>query len=251
MYLMRKWPKNAAATAFWLETQGISKELRYKYQKSGWIESLGVGAFRKLGEKVGWEGGLYALQQDKLPVHMGGLIAADHLGFSHYLRFARKRVHLFAPSKTTLPQWFRSHEWEGDVELHSTNFLPSNLGFITYNKYGFDLRISSSERAILECLYLAPAKMDLMECYQILEGMSNLRPQILQSLLESCTSIKVKRLFLCFAEQANHAWFKYLDQSSISLGSGSRMLVKGDVYMPRYKISVPKELVKSHANSEL
>ena len=70
----------------------------------------------------------------------------------------------------------------------------------------------------------------------------NLRPHVIQELLESCKSIKVKRLFLYMAEKAGHSWLKYLDQSKIELGFGDRLVVKNGVYIKRYGITVPKEL---------
>jgi len=44
------------------------------------------------------------------------------------------------------------------------------------------------------------------------------------------------------AEKAGHEWFKYLDLNKIDLGKGKRSIVKQGVYVPKYKITVPKEL---------
>ena len=62
---------------------------------------------------------------------------------------------------------------------------------------------------------------------------------MLQSLLEHCSSVKVKRLFLHLAEKHNHAWFKSLDVTKVSLGSGKRVLVPGGRLDPKYLITVP------------
>jgi len=66
-----------------------------------------------------------------------------------------------------------------------------------------------------------------------------LRADVVQSLLEQCASVKVKRLFLHLAEKHNHAWFKSLDLAKVSLGSGKRMLVPGGRLDPKYLITVP------------
>ena len=92
------------------------------------------------------------------------------------------------------------------------------------------------------CLYLTPKKQELVECYEIMEGLNNLRPKQVQELLEACTSIKVKRLFLYMAEKARHDWFKYIDLEGIDLGNGKRSLVKEGVYISKYQITVPKAL---------
>jgi hypothetical protein len=123
-----------------------------------------------------------------------------------------------------------------------TKFLPADLALSDYSLDGLNIQISSPERAILECLYLTPNRFDLIECYQILEGLVNLRPKIMQALLEECSSIKVKRLFLFMASKANHQWLDFIDQSKIELGTGDRVMVKGGVYISNYKIAVPKEL---------
>ena len=123
-----------------------------------------------------------------------------------------------------------------------TKLLPADLEVSDYSLDGLNIQISSPERAILECLYLTPNRFDLIECYQILEGLVNLRPKIMQALLEECSSIKVKRLFLFLASKANHQWLDFVDHSRIELGTGDRVIVNGGVYISNYKISVPKEL---------
>ena len=104
--------------------------------------------------------------------------------------------------------------------------------------------VSSPARAMLECLYLAPEKQELLECFELMEGLNNLRPKVVQELLEQCTSVKVKRLFLYLADKAGHEWLQYLDLQKIDLGSGKRSLVKNGVYVAKYQITVPKELAE-------
>ena len=77
---------------------------------------------------------------------------------------------------------------------------------------------------------------------QIFEGLLNLRPKLLQELLENCNSIKVKRLFLYMASKVNHQWLEFVDRSKIELGTGDRVIVKGGVYISKHRISIPKEL---------
>ena len=94
----------------------------------------------------------------------------------------------------------------------------------------------------MECLYLVPNKQSLLECYEIMEGLNNLRPPHVQALLEQCSSVKVKRLFLYLAEKSGHAWVKHIQLDKIELGKGKRSIVKGGVYNPEYQITVDKEL---------
>ena len=73
----------------------------------------------------------------------------------------------------------------------------------------------------------------------VFEGLGTLRADVVQSLLEQCASVKIKRLFLHFAEKHNHAWFKVLNLSKVSLGSGKRALIAGGRLDPKYLITVP------------
>jgi hypothetical protein len=45
------------------------------------------------------------------------------------------------------------------------------------------------------------------------------------------------------ASKANHQWFSFIDQDKIDLGTGDRILVIGGVYISKYRISVPNEVV--------
>jgi len=228
-----------------LKELGISGDLQKHYRKSGWIESIGRGAFKRTGDHVNWLGAVSALQnQAKLKVHVGAITALILQGFSHYIRLKDEKIFLFIPGKGRLPAWFLSCEWGNPVSLYQTTFLPGNTGVEVYNEAGFSVIISSPERAVLECLYLAPYTIDLIECFHLMEGLVNLRPGLLQELLQNCHSVKVKRLFLYLAEKVNHQWFRFIDLSVVDLGKGNRRLTEGSVYIAKYQISIPKELAE-------
>jgi hypothetical protein len=75
-----------------------------------------------------------------------------------------------------------------------------------------------------------------------MEGLNALRPDQVQELLEACTSVKVKRLFLYLADKAGHQWFSKININHLDLGSGKRSIVKQGVYVAKYQITVPKEM---------
>ena len=108
----------------------------------------------------------------------------------------------------------------------------------------FDLLVSSPERAILECLYLPESASSLLDVYYIMEGLTTLRPKLVQTLLESCTSLKVKRLFLYMAEKANHPWYKALDLDRVSFGTSRLMVSSTGKYISKYNMTIPKELAE-------
>lgn len=240
--LMRQWPTGAIGTSEWLHGLRISDTLAKYYAASGWLESLGQGAYRRSGEEVTWYGALASLQkQTNLMAHVGGPTTLALKGRSHYLR-KNAPVFLFALPKIILPKWYREYNWGLKVKIANTSFLPTNLGVSKYTYQGMDLQVSSPERAILECLYLTQKYSDLTEVYQLLLGLRDLRPKVMQSLLEICNSVKIKRLFLLLAEKADLPVLKHLDLTKIDLGAGPRSVVKGGIFDPKYQINLPKEL---------
>ena len=100
--------------------------------------------------------------------------------------------------------------------------------------------MSAAERAYLEYLDELPKKYSYQEAVEILENLPSLRSQVLQNLLKNCTSFKVKRLFLHFAEKVNHPWYKKLDLKKITLGTGKRVVFKNGEFDQKYLITVPR-----------
>lgn len=242
--LMQSQPYGIVLLSSWLNEQGYNLDLQKRYRKSRWLESIGSGAMKRTGDRVQIEGAVYALQKQlNLSVHIGGKSALSMLGKSHYLELNKKETVLFGQAGEKLPKWFLAYQWEQKLKYHPSNFLPENLNIIPFEAANFSINISGAVRAMMECLYLAPKEQSLVECYEIMEGLNNLPPTIVQDILENCDSIKVKRLFLFMAEKAGHSWFKYIKFDRIDLGKGKRSIVPDGVYIPKYQITVPNELV--------
>ena len=244
--LQNHWPHEGIVTSTWLRRLGISRQLVQSYIQQGWIKPLGSGAYQKAKDQIKWYGALASLQrQNNLLVHVGGPTAIAIWGASHYLRLSSKeKIFLFSESDTYLPRWFYKHPWNPLIKHIKTSFLDSKLAVNFYNYQNVKISLSSLERAFIECLYISPKNFNLLECYQILEGLRALRPSIVQKVLMNCKSIKVRRLFLYMAEKAKLSVFKKLKLGSINLGSGDRSIVKNGLYNSKYKISLPKELVE-------
>ncbi|MGE0090803.1 MAG: type IV toxin-antitoxin system AbiEi family antitoxin [Bacteroidales bacterium] len=240
--LLQQLPQGTVLLSSWLVNQGYSRDLQHRYLKSGWLTSLGYGALKRTGDTINLKGALYCLQtQAEKHIHIGGRSALGLQGLSHYLELYQKETLLFAPSGTNLPLWFKKFEWETKAVLIHTSMLNPNIGLINYNEKTFTIKISDPTRAILECLELTPKRFDLQEAWQIMEGLSALNPKNVQKILEHCNSVKALRLFLFMAEKANHSWFKYLNIEHLNLGKGKRSIVPNGIYIPKYKITVPKE----------
>lgn len=243
--LLASQPPGVVFQSSWLTAQGYSHELQKRYRQSRWLESLGTGALIRSGDHVEYEGAIYALQhQTGSTIHPGGRTALSLLGKAHYVDFAVSKAILFGGADEKLPAWFRSHNWGVALTYHPSSFLPADAGLADFDvpRKSFSIKVSNAPRALMECLYLAPEEQDLVECYQLMEGLNNLRPDLVQHLLEECRSVKVKRLFLYMAEKAHHAWLERLDLKKIDLGGGKRSIVPAGAYVPKYQITVPREL---------
>jgi hypothetical protein len=124
--------------------------------------------------------------------------------------------------------------------------LPGELLIMPWGQWKWPLVISSPERAILELMDELPQHESFHQVDMIMEGLVNLRPRRLQGLLEDAHSVKVKRLFLFFADRHQHKWLSHLDREKVNLGSGKRVVFKGGKLDPKYHITVPEELNALH-----
>jgi len=243
--LLRNWPKNTIAVYAWLGKQGVYRQLAGTYVKSGWIERVGQGAFRRAEDNVDWSGGLYTLQsQLDMSVHPAGKTALQLQGSAHYLpaSLKQRRVVLFGSKKEKLPAWFTGYEWGVDVRYTMTGLFGNDaaLGLIAHSAGNYEIKISSPERAALEFCYDVPMRESFDELDQIMSGLTTLRPRIVQELLEKCGSVKAKRLFMYFAEKHSHAWVNRVECKKIDFGSGNRSLCGNGRYDSKYKIVIPK-----------
>lgn len=235
--ILQNIPHGAVVTSLWLENQGVSRSLRSAYKKNGWLKSFGNGAYFKLNDNIELDGSVYALQQQlNLSFHLGGVSALTKLGINHNIAFNRK-TYIYGYGAEKVPNWFKEN-YNENIEIVKSEFLPKELGLLDFDNKDFSIKISSQERAILEMLYLAPDKNSIKEIYQLLETMSVLKPKLLQELLENCSNIKVKRVFLYLADKLNYPWFKKLDISKIDLGSGKRTIEKGGKLDKKYNIVI-------------
>ncbi len=241
--LLAEWEPHTVMTRARLKQLGVTPQHTQKYVASSWVEAVGAGVFKRPGARLTWQGALHSLQtQLGLKVHVGALTALAAEGHSHFARPGGETIFLFSEVGVSLPKWFRDYPWRDRLSLTATKLLPADLGVREAAVGGFALMTATPERAILEALHLAPKETDLVEVFHVLEGLQSLRPKLMQTLLEACTSIKVKRLFLFMAERAALPVAKHLDQSRITLGRGDRTLTPGGAYVAKFGLVVPKEL---------
>ncbi|MCY4264690.1 MAG: type IV toxin-antitoxin system AbiEi family antitoxin domain-containing protein [Gammaproteobacteria bacterium] len=257
-------PEGLLVDASWLEERGYYRSLRAKYVSSGWLEQPVRGVYRRPRGELGWEQLVISLQTLlELPVSIGGRTALELQGHTHYVSPSQQSIHLYSDEK--LPAWLDKLPLEQVFIRHNRQrFLPpceqpnealsldqtapeskvlkGALRVIPWGQWNWPLVMSTPERAYLELLDELPRHETFHMADVIMEGLVNLGPRRMQALLEQTTSIKVKRLFLFFADRHRHQWFSRIDQDAIDLGSGKRVLEKGGKLDPVYQITVPVEL---------
>ena len=245
--LLRKLlPSGGVITVHWLESNGFSQQLSHRYLKNGWLERIGPGVFKWPDDEIDWPAALNAVQKQlMIPLHVGAKSALEVKGLTQYLRLSpRGTIFLFGNrGGKKLPKWFKDQDWEYTFQVTKNNLFPAEFQkFTDVNSAPINITISCPERAAFEMLYLIPEKQSWEEADLIFENLRNLRSKYVQEHLEKCRSIKVKRLFLFFANKHNHSWFKKLKLTNVKLGSGKRRIAKKGRLDKRYKITVPNIL---------
>lgn len=257
---LQQLPDGVLVDAAWLERYGYSSSLRSQYVKAGWLNQPAPRVYRRSHVELTWEQAVISLQSFMdYPLTVGGRTALEELGFSHFLGDQRE-VHLYGPTKP--PGWlaalplsvtFRWHNsarlFDDEPEPSAQDSAPAEVPSLLPGGYAasggtmrWPLRLSSAERAILEWLDELPARDSFHHLDMVMEGLTNLSPRRLQTVLQNCRSVKVKRLFFYFADRHRHAWLSQLNKSVIDLGTGKRHLVKGGKLDPTYLITVPEEM---------
>ena len=205
----------------------------------------------------------------KRSIVVGGRTALELHGFAHYVSSSGPReIHLYGDEQA--PGWLKKLPIETPFVSHNAKKLfraePIVKGFETLNailssdepdfrmpihgsltwtyigNWHWPLVLSTPERAILELLDELPEKETFHQADVLLAGCTSLSPKRLNRLLRECCNVKVKRLFLWFADRHRHAWRAQLDREGIDLGSGKRMLVRGGRFDVQYQITVPEDL---------
>jgi len=189
---------------------------------------------------VDWPGAVYALQvQLGLKVHPGAITAFAVRGYAQNVALGKRDVILFGDAGTKLPAWFASHPWSQRVTLVTTNvFTKPDKSTSMVKLDWIELEVATLERAAFEMMYLVPRRQSYEEALQVMESLTSLRPQVVQRLLECCTSVKTKRLFMHAVEQLDHPWLSRLDLSNVNFGSGRRTIHAGGRLDKKYSLVV-------------
>lgn len=242
--ILDKTGTNALLFSSWLTAQGINKVEQAAYVQSGWLEKVAHGVYKVAGSNPTLFSAVscYNTQLGKQCI-VGARSACDLRGYMHYVPMGKPVAFLFTDNSHKLPGWLVKGEWDMTVRHQTTSFLGDDLlGVETMAVEGHPLLVSSLERAMLEWLNMPGIANSLVDVYYVMEMLSTLRPNLIQQLLERCTSAKAKRLFMYMAEKTKYPWVEDIDKSKIDFGSGRRMISPTGKYIKQYDMTIPTEL---------
>lgn len=248
---MQDLPEGLVVSSGWLAARGYSRQLLHKYVAGSWLVREGRGAYRRPGPTLSWEQQVYSLQLAQAALgHVGGASALWMHGLTHY-GAAAEPSEIWFYSVGQLPSWARQEKkvpkivrfpltlfsWRKSKGRETADYAVEQRA---WGPRKWLLRMSTPERATLELLDEVPGRLSHEYVWDTFTGLTSLSPKRLQTLLEHCTSVKVKRVFLALAERQRHSWFVRLDLSRIDLGSGKRAFVRGGRLDPKYLITLPE-----------
>ena len=239
--LFLNWKDEAIHTYSWFKAHDINRQSIHQCLKNKLIKKLCGGAYIKTKDKLNWQAAIFTAQKElQLPFHVAGQTALELQGLGHFIKMGKKdSVYIVKREEIRVPIWLKKNNWEVVFHFKTSSLFPTDLGLIKYNRSQFHFILSSRERAIMEMINY----LDLNDSFEILEryfeGLLSLRNSLVQKLLEDCSSIKVKRVFLYMADKLELPIMKHLNIRRIQLGQGKRVVSKNGKLDKTYNITVP------------
>jgi hypothetical protein len=229
----------------WLLKHGFNRPRVDYFLRSGKLEPVVHGVYRRPGPPLKWEHIVYSLAEMGFPVHVGGRSALELQGLVHYLPSGGvRRIDLYGSSR--VPKWVTAYPAEFQFVVHTRRlfdqFPKEAVKPKPFGSWDWPIAYAVPELAMFELLSEVREAVDFRVADKIFEAATNFRPELLHELLGACSQVKAKRLFLWFSDRHGHEWRKALKIDGISLGKGKRMLVKGGAFDPTYQITIPREM---------
>lgn len=220
--LYQTMPRGMPLTLSALQKIGISNQRAAGYAKSGWLTRVAHGIYVFPGDSLSLPSALSYLAMQIEGLHVGGSSAL--------LEHASSPLVLWGDARVTLPRWFserfpvryshaRLFDWQepGMPEQTLTHSGPELGG----------IKCSTPERALLEMLYDVGGKQSLEDVYSAFSQVKVMYPHIVGDLLQRCTSVKAKRLFLKWGRECGQLNVDtVLDQYPIPMGSNNRWITR-------------------------
>lgn len=219
-------PAGEPLTARRLAALGISADLAVAYVRSGWLVRLARGVYHRVGDTP--ELGLSLLVlRDALPgLHIGGRTALQW----HALMPPPAEptpLTLYGWDNGALPSWFTERF---PASYQRKRLIREEPGW-PFEVTALPPRItvpavSSPERALLEFLSEVGVGTRFDEARHAVALAGHLRGEVLQGLLERCTSVKTVRLCVTAGQEFGHPWYAAIVRASLPGGSARPWVAK-------------------------
>ncbi|SPD73701.1 conserved hypothetical protein [uncultured Desulfobacterium sp.] len=243
--LEQSLPEGQLVNRAWLRARGFSRTRVDYALRAGKLEPVTHGVYRRPGPPLKWEHVVYSLNQMGCAVHVCGRSALELQGLAHYLPLgAVQRIDLYATVRT--PAWVKDFKTPFLFRVHTKQMFDALPEAAIHNRpfgaWDWPIPYSTPELAMLELLSEVQDESDFSMADKFFESAVNLRPDLIHALLESCSQVKAKRLFLWFTDRHGHPWRQVLKTDGIDLGRGKRLLVRAGAFDAAYQITVPREM---------
>lgn len=202
-----------------LAALGISADLAVHYVRAGWLMRLARGVYSRPNDTLALHPSLLLLQRRFAGLHVGGKSALEWYGLRQYVS-QQPVLHLYGWMAGRLPGWFTEHF---PAEYHRKRLFdeqPDALLHVgPFERRNGAPQVSTPERALLELLSEVGVRQPLQEARELVESAYSLRAEVLQELLQHCTSVKTVRLCLQLGREASSPWAARLDPATLPTGS--------------------------------
>lgn len=243
--ILTEWIPGDVHSLRWFNERGVSQNVAYEYYQRGILDKLGPGIYSRKAESPKWSAGVRLLQDElKKKVHVSGRTALELHGHAHFAPMAdRPEIYLTSYKKEKLPSWFYNIDFGCDFKFNTSVLFSGEIELSQYkDDSGIRLLISCRELAILEFLNFLDLRYSFETAENYMSGLRTLRSDVMQILLEKCSSVKVKRVFLFLSEKLELPYFKNLNLAEIDLGKGKRQVIEENAqFDKKYQITVPRE----------
>ncbi len=233
----------------WLKAKGFERTAIDYYVRSNKLESVGHGVYRRPGPPLKWEHLFYSLQELGYSLHVGGQSALNLQGYAHYLSLGNTQKKIILYGKDKLPLWMNNIDenilFKAYTQKGFTKLPKNTITTLVFGHWDWELNISSVELALFELLSQVKDESDFLVADKYFESVTVLRTELINELLQTCTHIQTKRLFMWFTDRHSHQWSSKLNRNNVDLGSGKRSIIKGGLFDKKYNITVPKEMMQN------
>ena len=217
--LFARLEPGAPLTSEDLAALGISADLAVHYVRAGWLSRLARGVYYKPNDTLALHPSLLLLQHRFEGLHVGGKSALDWYGVRHYVS-QRPVLHLYGWSAAKLPGWFTERFPSTYHRKRLFDESPEALLHVG----PFETRaeaplVSVPERALLEVLSEVGVRQPLKEAQELAESTYSMRADVMQELLQRCTSVKTVRLCLQLRKESSLPWAAKLNPAKLPTGS--------------------------------